>query len=124
MTNCIEISRRYLGFLRRHSDDTPRVSMNQLLTDVSHLARVHPSRQNHQLTIRPLTEDVTVRMHGTDIIQVLSNLTVNAFQCSPQPHNVDLEGATLREPLDLASSKMDNRSVCSTSRISKTLPPC
>ena len=105
VTNCIEISRRYLGFLRRHSDDTPRVSMNQLLTDVSHLARVHPSRQNHQLTIRPLTEDVTVRMHGTDIIQVLLNLTVNAFQCSPQPHNVDLEGATLREPLDLALFK-------------------
>src|SRR5690349_1001068 len=42
VTNCIEISRRYLGFLRRHSDDTPRVGINQLFTDVSHLAWVHP----------------------------------------------------------------------------------
>jgi two-component system sensor histidine kinase/response regulator len=105
VTNCIEISRRYLGFLRRHSDDIPRVSINQLLTDVSHLARVHPSRQNHQLTIHPLTEDAAVRMNGTDIIQVLLNLTVNAFQCSAHPHNVDIDGATLREALDLARFK-------------------
>src|SRR6516164_8150256 len=46
VTNCIEISRRYLGFLRRHSDEAPRIGINQLLIDVSHLAQVHPSRQN------------------------------------------------------------------------------
>src|SRR6266567_3412873 len=38
VTNCIEISRRYLSFLRRHSDDTPRVGLNQILTDLGHLA--------------------------------------------------------------------------------------
>src|SRR6266700_42574 len=79
VTNCIEISRRYLSFLRRHSDDGPRVGMNQLFTDLGHLARVHPSRQNHLLTIRPLPEDMAVRMNGTDVIQVLLNLTINAF---------------------------------------------
>ena len=31
-------------------------------------------------------------MNGTDFIQVLLNLTVNAFQCSPQPHRVELSG--------------------------------
>src|SRR5882724_9659022 len=40
VTNCIEISRRYLSFLRRQTDDAPRVGMNQLLTDLSHLVRV------------------------------------------------------------------------------------
>jgi two-component system sensor histidine kinase/response regulator len=105
VTNCIEISRRYLSFLRRHSDDVPRVGINQLFTDISHLARVHPSRLNHQLIIRPLVEDMTVRINGTDLIQVLLNLIVNAFQCSPQIHSVDIEGATLREPLDLALFK-------------------
>src|SRR5499427_5398779 len=31
VTNCIEISRRYLSFLRKQSDETPRVGVNQLL---------------------------------------------------------------------------------------------
>ena len=105
VTNCIEISRRYLGFLRRHSDDGPRVGINQLLTDLHQLARVHPSRQNHGLTIHPLAEDIAVRMNGTDVIQVLLNLTINAFQCSTQAHSVDVEGVTLRQPLDLSVFK-------------------
>src|SRR5207244_9091906 len=77
VTNCIEISRRYLGFLRRHSDDSPRVSVNQLLTDLGHLVQVHPSRHNNQFTIHPMEEGIAVRMNGTDVIQVLLNLSVN-----------------------------------------------
>jgi signal transduction histidine kinase len=105
VTNCIEISRRYLGFLRRHSDEAPRIGINQLLIDVSHLAQVHPSRQNNELTIHPLPEDMSVRMHGTDVIQVLLNLMVNAFQCSPQSHAVQVGGQVLTQPLDLATFK-------------------
>ncbi|HZR19541.1 MAG TPA: response regulator [Verrucomicrobiae bacterium] len=105
VTNCIEISRRYLSFLRRHSEDTPRVGINQLFTDLSHLARVHPSRQNNQLTVQPLVEDIAVRMNGTDVIQVLLNLTVNAFQCSPKIHNVEVQAVVLQQSLDLAQFK-------------------
>jgi signal transduction histidine kinase len=105
VTNCIEISRRYLSFLRRHSDETPRVGVNQLFTDLGHLARVHPSRLNHQLMIEPLGEDMAVRMNGTDVIQVLLNLTVNAFQCTSQMHSVEIKAVTLREPLDLSKFK-------------------
>ena len=101
VTNCIEISRRYLGFLRQQSDDAPRVGVNQLLADLGHLVRVHPSLQNNQFAIHPLAEDIGVNMNGTDVIQILLNLTVNAFQCSPQRHRVDIEGQVLREPLDL-----------------------
>lgn len=105
VTNCIEISRRYLGFLRRHTEDGPRVGVNQLLTDLQHLVRVHPSRQNHAFTIHSLAEDAAVRMNGTDLIQVLLNLTVNAFQCAPQTHSVEIESAILTEPLDLTAFK-------------------
>ena len=105
VTNCIEISRRYLSFLRRQSDDAPRVGVNQLLTDLGHLIRVHPSVQNNQFAVRPLAEDIAVRMNGTDVIQVLLNLTVNAFQCTPQAHSVEIEGRVLREPLDLTAFK-------------------
>ncbi len=105
VTNCIEISRRYLGFLRRQPDEKPRVGVNQLFVDLEHLARVHPSRQNHTLHIKPLAENVAVRMNGTDVLQVLLNLTVNAFQCAVEPHAVEICGSVLREPLDLAAFK-------------------
>ncbi len=106
VTNCIEISRRYLSFLRRQSDDAPRVGVNQLLTDLSHLARVHPSRQNHEFTVRALPEDVAVRMNGTDVIQALLNLTVNAFQCgNGHSHTVTVQATVLNQALDLAAMK-------------------
>jgi two-component system sensor histidine kinase/response regulator len=105
VTNCIEISRRYLSFIRRQPGELPNVRVNQLLVDLNHLARVHPSRQTHALTIHPLAQDIAVRMHGTDLIQVLLNLTVNAFQCSAQPHSVQIEGCVLAEPLELTAFK-------------------
>lgn len=105
VTNCIEISRRYLGFLRRQSDDSVRVGLNQLLTDLSHLARVHPSRQQHELEIRPLAHDIAPLMNGTDVIQMLLNLIVNAFQCTTQVHSVTVEPCVLEQPLDLAVFK-------------------
>jgi DNA-binding NarL/FixJ family response regulator len=69
ITNCIEISRRYLSFLRRQSDETPRVGINQLLTDLKHLINVHPSLQQNTCAVQPLAEDIGVRMNGTDASQ-------------------------------------------------------
>ena len=105
VTNCIEISRRYLSFLRRQTDEAPRVGVNQLLNDLSHLVKVHPSLLDNQFAIQPLGEDIGVRINGTDLIQILLNLTVNAFQCTPQSHLVKVEGRVLRDPLDLTTFK-------------------
>jgi signal transduction histidine kinase len=104
-TNCIEISRRYLGFLRQHSEETPRVGINQILADVGHLVRVHPSLHNNDFSVHPLNQDIAVRMNGTDVIQVLLNLVVNGFQCSPHPHLVEIQSYVLGNPVDLASFK-------------------
>ena len=104
--NCIEISRRYLGFLRRQSDEhAPRVSVNQLLKDLEQLMRVHPSVQENEFSITPLAEDMSARINGTDLIQILLNLSVNAFQCVPHKHRVEVGGEMLRTPLDLAKFK-------------------
>src|SRR5215469_12751091 len=105
VTNCIEISRRYLSFLRRESVEVPRVGVNQLLADLHHLARIHPSRQNHQFNIQTLAEDIAVRMNGTDLIQVVVNLAVNAFQCDAHAHTVEIGGRVLSQPLDLTVFK-------------------
>lgn len=103
VTNCIEISRRYLSFLRGSAEEAPQVAFNQLLADIAHLLRVHPSLQENQLSVSPLPSDIAVRMNGTDVLQILQNLAVNAFQCSPKPHSVEIEGQILREALDLAA---------------------
>src|SRR2546421_49558 len=47
VANCIEISKRYLGFLHKHTDDLPRVGINHLLTDLTHLIQVHPALQDN-----------------------------------------------------------------------------
>jgi len=105
VTNCIEISRRYLGFLRRPSEHAPVVPVNPLLHDIAHLARVHPSKGQNAFEAEPLAAEMGARMNGTDLIQVLLNLTVNAFQCSSQPHSVRLETEVIQVPVDLAVMK-------------------
>jgi signal transduction histidine kinase len=75
--------------------------VNQLLSDLAHLVRAHPSRSHNQFTIRSLPEDLIVRANGTDVIQILLNLTVNAFQCSSQPHYVEMRASAMSQPLDL-----------------------
>lgn len=105
--NCIEISRRYLGFLRKHTDEgvTPRVSVNQLLHDLDQLVRVHPSLLENEFSITPLNEEIAVKINGTDLIQILLNLVVNAFQCAPLPHAVQISGEVLHTPLELTKFK-------------------
>jgi len=106
VTNCIEISRRYLGFLRRQSDETaPSVSVNQLLHDLNQLVRVHPSLLENEFSAKPLAEDIAAKMNGTELIQILLNLTVNAFQCAQFSHRVEVGGETLRAPLNLTKFK-------------------
>jgi hypothetical protein len=58
--NCIEIQRRYLGFLRRRSDDATPVGINQLLRDLERITRVHPSLQDNE----PACSDVAVKIDG------------------------------------------------------------
>ena len=103
--NCIEIQRRYLSFLRRRTGETTPVGVNQLLRDLEQLVRVHPSFQENEFAIQPLGGDVAVKINGTDVIQILLNLTVNAFQCSPTPHRVEMGGEVLGVPLDLTQFK-------------------
>ena len=103
VTNCVEISRRYLSFLSPRPDDTTSVLVNQILGDVGELLRAHPSTKNNQLVIRPLPEDSAVSMHGTDLIQVLLNLTLNALQCTGQYHQVQINAQVNAHPLDLTA---------------------
>jgi signal transduction histidine kinase len=105
MSNCIEIQRRYLGFLRRQSGDAMSAGVNHLLHDLEQLVRVHPSLQENEFRLTPLAGEIGVKINGTDIIQILLNLTVNAFQCTATPHRVEIGGEVLGAPLDLTQFK-------------------
>jgi two-component system sensor histidine kinase/response regulator len=105
MSNCIEIQRRYLGFLRRQSGDAMSAGVNHLLHDLEQLVRVHPSMQENEFRLTLLTGEIGVKINGTDIIQILLNLTVNAFQCTAAPHRVEIGGEVLGAPLDLTQFK-------------------
>lgn len=105
VTTCIDISRRYLHFLRKDEEGSPAVSFNQMLADLSQLARVHPSLQQNDFCTVPLQTDVGVRINGTDGMQLLLNLVVNAFQCTPHGHGVRVAANVLSEPLDLSRAK-------------------
>jgi signal transduction histidine kinase len=43
-----------------------------------------------------------VRINGTDLIQILLNLTINGFQCAQEGHSVDISGRYEPRPLDLS----------------------
>jgi two-component system, sensor histidine kinase and response regulator len=105
VTNCIEISRRYLSFLRQNPGETMRVSVNQSLADLGELMRVHPAVKSNDLVLASMSEDVMVQINGTDLIQALRNLIVNALQCTSEKHRVEVRGGIINEPLRIAAFK-------------------
>lgn len=102
VTSCVQISRRYLSFLHGRSGELGLVGVNQILSDLEQLLRAHPDASRNQLSIQPLPQDVAAQINGTDLIQILLNLAINAFQCSSQPLQVDISGKLITEPLDLS----------------------
>jgi two-component system, sensor histidine kinase and response regulator len=106
-TSCIEISRRYRDIYKGQPDKTAasHVSVNQLLKDLDQLVRVHPSVMENKFSVTPPGGDIAVKINGTDLIQILQNLTVNAFQCTRLIHRVEIGGEILRAPLNLTEFK-------------------
>jgi signal transduction histidine kinase len=103
VTNCIEISRRYLGFLRQSSgENAAAVGVNHILAEVRDLLRVHPSLKENELRVEPLADDLSVKVHATDLMQIIFNLAINALQCTDARHSVEIRGRSLPHPLDLS----------------------
>jgi signal transduction histidine kinase len=101
VSKCIEISQRYLAFMRQRSAEKQAVRVNQVITDLEELLHAHPSSQGHELVITDLPQDVTVKINGTDLIQILLNLSINAFQASATPHKVEVSGNLLESAAEL-----------------------
>ena len=70
VTNCIEISRRYLGFLRQQGNEAVPTGLSHLMHDLEQLVRVHPSVQENEFKLTQAMEEIFVKIHGTDVIQI------------------------------------------------------
>jgi len=103
VSNCIEISHRYLSFMRQQPTAPARIHVNQILEDLRELLHVHPSKAGHTLNIQALASDVELQINGTDLIQILLNLAINALQCSTAPHLVDISGRILEAGVDFSN---------------------
>jgi len=105
VSNCIEISHRYLSFMRHQPAAPLHVNLNLILNDLRELLQVHPSKGKNTLNIHSLFSDVELQINGTDLIQILLNLAINALQSSSEPHWVEIGGKVLEAGLDLTTVK-------------------
>jgi signal transduction histidine kinase len=69
------------------------------MSDLTELLSRHPSARNQQLSVTGLDEDVTAAINGTDFLQILLNLTINALQSTADPHSVDVTCRLLTAPI-------------------------
>src|SRR5205823_14307027 len=76
--------------------------------DLRDLLLRHPSGRGHQLVIHNLSEDVTAEINGTDLLQILLNLTINALQATPQPHRVEVRPQLMEYALNLEHFRDSN----------------
>jgi len=66
--------------------------VKEIFYDLAELLKVHPHARRNELTIAPFGDNVNAAIHRTDLLQVLLNLTINALQCSPLAHRVEVYG--------------------------------
>jgi signal transduction histidine kinase len=98
---CTSISRRYLDAIRQSPNDAVHISVGEILRDVNDLLRFHPSLKNHDLTVKPLTNDLVAAIGGTDLIQILMNLSINALQATTEKHAVEISAEAVKQELNI-----------------------
>ena len=103
VTRCVEISRRYLSFLHGQASEKTYVGVNQVMSDLTELLSRHPSARGQQLTVTGLASDVIAGINGTDFLQILLNLTINALQSTATPHQIEVSCRLHAVPIDIAS---------------------
>jgi signal transduction histidine kinase len=90
VTNCIELSRRYLSFLEGKATAGTTAGIREIFYDVAELLKSHPHAKANELEMHAVEGDVAAVINRTDLLQVLLNLTINALQCSQQRHRVEV----------------------------------
>jgi len=101
VNTCYAIASGYLRSLGKRHLSSRDVRISQVLTDLQTLLKHHPAIKGGHLAVKLLDKDVTVQVNGTELIQILLNLTINAFQSSPKDQTVWVTAEVINDPLPL-----------------------
>lgn len=101
----VELSKSYLGQFGQWADVGTSTSVNRVLQDLQAFVGYHPSAREHKFDLQPLPQELEVQLTRTELFQLLLNLVLNAFQCTPEPHNVWVSAFIIDAPLDLTAVK-------------------
>ncbi len=99
VNTCFAIATRYLRSLGKRHFSNREVRVNQVLTDLQTLLKHHPAIHGGHLAVKLLDQDAAALINGTELIQILLNLTINAFQSTGADQTVWVTAETVVEPL-------------------------
>jgi two-component system sensor histidine kinase/response regulator len=99
---CSAIIARYRKMVKSVPVDSQTVSINLVLSDLISLLKSHPAAKSSKLVTLPLERDLMACINCTELIQILLNLAVNAFQSTTQAQTVEVSARRHDEPLQLA----------------------
>lgn len=108
---CIALSRRYLDYARQRASGQSDVLVNQSLKDVCDLVAANPSARDNTVEASPMHVDLRAAINGTDLIQILINLVVNALQSTARPHSVRLSADYRQAPVSEAERQTSEDTV-------------
>ncbi|MGH8017184.1 MAG: sensor histidine kinase [Opitutaceae bacterium] len=111
ISTCSAIIARYLKLIRVGNLDTQSVSVNLVLSDLISLLKSHPAAKSSKLLVTQLAQDLMACVNCTELIQILLNLTVNAFQSTNQPQTVEIKAEARDKPLDISKLAQSPASV-------------
>ncbi len=97
---CTNITDRYHA-LQRSAADTAWSDIAQTLSDFQLFASAHPIIRPAQLTVRPFADKAQVPISATELVQILINLTANAFQHGGPGNAVAVDVAVSHERIEL-----------------------
>jgi two-component system sensor histidine kinase/response regulator len=115
VNTCTAIASRYLRFINNQSTPGRQLPVNQILSDLQALLKNHPEVRLNRLCAKPLDIDVVPRIDATDLIQILLNLSINAFQSTEHKQTVWVVADNLNKapdfphPLDAATELLVGR---------------
>jgi signal transduction histidine kinase len=99
--NIAGIVHRYLGCLRQETGGVNLAAVDQVFEDLQALLKIYPEARNRSVHFRCPQTPLVARVNGTDLLQILLNLTVNALQASPAGGAVEIATTGQPAPLDL-----------------------
>ena len=111
VSTCTAIASRYLRFV--HNQDTPgqQLPVNQILADLQSLLKAHPEVRSNRLCTKPLDTDAIPQIDATDLIQILLNLSINAFQSADHKQTIWVVAEHLAAPPDFSAPRDPNTEV-------------